>query len=566
MNRPTWWLRIGGDNALSRWSAIITLPCGIALALSSAGPVARMGPWLAAVVLVHLAAGAVLALAYLTVLHPGHRPPRTLVALATFAAAGVTRGLLLTWAHRLTDVADPLDLSERILGNAVLAVIVLSLIAVAVDSSRQHTRLMTELLVAQRTLDALSAAGAEELRRIDGEVERHLSVTLATAPERSPGGQGAWLLECAEAVRRASHDLDRGATGTLPLPPVEEPRPWERISPLLARMRPCPPLLCALIIEIAPLGGVASQCGWPVATFNAIVGGALLVGLAEFISRWYRPVARGALNLLLLTAAYSVAGLVAITVTRTLGSLIRLEVPFFALGIPYIVGVALGLSLVAAVQAGYTADLQRREEAVRAAAQRADANAQEVHARRRTLAALLHGPVQGEFLRAAAQNTDPGRVGERVRSLLAEPGDPVPARQEVSDVTGAWGSVLDLTVDVAEAVWPVLDALPGARQAVIDVLSEGLANAVRHGSGSKASVRLALLDDEVTVEITSCGVLVDRREPGLGSAILGRRCRSWAVDTDGTSVRLVARVAAPSDGMRDTEADGRTPQAAPVRG
>ena len=543
MRRPTWWQRIGGDNALSRWSWIVAMPSGVALALSSAGSVPHLFPWLITAVLANAVAAAVLAVASLTILRPGNRPVRTLAALATFAIAGAVRGALLTLGYRWVGAPDPMSAAERVLGNAVLAIVLLSLIAIVVDSSRRHTRLIAELLIAQRTLDALSEAKEEELRRIDGEVDRCLAVAAdTTAPGIPTEGYSLWLRECAEAVRRVSHDLHRDSSTDPPLPSVPDPRPWDRISPLLRRMGPAAPVPCAFIIEIAPLTGVASQSGWQVALFNALVGGTVLTCLAMVVRRWYRRAARGVPNLLLLTAVYTAVALIAMYVTRYLGMVVGVEVPLFPLGVPYIVGVALGLSLVAAVKDGYAADLRQREEAVSAAALRADANAEEVRERRRTLAALLHGPVQGELLRAAAGSTDVARVAARVRGLLAEPPAVVPAEQEVADVVGAWRTVLDLEMAAPTELWPVLDEHPVTRQAVIDVISEGLGNAVRHANGTRVRLDLGVTGKEVSIAVTSQGTLDAEPAPGLGSAILERRCSSWRIAAQDREVRLDARI------------------------
>ncbi len=545
MRAPVWWVRIGGDSALTRWSWIIALPFGVALALSSSGPVPHLAAWLGVVLAAHLGAAAVLGTAHATVLRPGDRPSRTVTALVTFAAAGATRAVGLSWGYPVTGASDPVSTAARVSGNVILAVVLLSLIAVTVDSSRQHYRLMAELLVAQRTLDALSDAREEELHRIDRQVDGHLALVLSPAGRDQPADRSAWLRTSAETVRRASHDLDREALAAIPLPAVPAPRRRDRLTPLLARLRPAPPLTCAAIIELAPIAGVATQCGWQVAVFNAVVGGSVLVILGEALRRGYRVVARGTVNLLLLAAGYALVALAALVVTRTLGLLVGVQVPYFTLAVPFVVTVALGLSLVGAVRVGYAADLRLREEAVAAAAERADTFSREVQERRRSLAALLHGPVQSEFLRAAVATRDDGDVGERIRSLLAAPRAEVPARQEVLGVAGAWRSTLDLAVTAPEELWPVLDAQPAARRAVIDVISEGLANVIRHGSGSQAGLRLTLDRDAVTVELTSRGTLSTEREPGLGSTILARLCSTWEVDGDATSVRLFARIPSP---------------------
>ena len=73
-----------------------------------------------------------------------------------------------------------------------------------------------------------------------------------------------------------------------------------------------------------------------------------------------------------------------------------------------------------------------------------------------------------------------------------------------------------------EGVWDRLRE-PGRAEAVVDAISEGLANAVRHGDGSDVTLEvLPAADDGVSVLVVSGGVL-STATPGIGLLQLAER-------------------------------------------
>lgn len=75
--------------------------------------------------------------------------------------------------------------------------------------------------------------------------------------------------------------------------------------------------------------------------------------------------------------------------------------------------------------------------------------------------------------------------------------------------------------------------LPAALQvAVYRIVQEGLTNVMRHASGAKALVRIAVTRRQVEVDVTDDGVggPTSPRTPGAGTGLVGMRERASALD------------------------------------
>jgi signal transduction histidine kinase len=120
----------------------------------------------------------------------------------------------------------------------------------------------------------------------------------------------------------------------------------------------------------------------------------------------------------------------------------------------------------------------------------------------------------------------------------------VGAVQRLAERVGADGGGLRITVDVPSP----LPALPAAGEvAAYRIVQEALTNVVRHASAPACTVRLAVDDGALTVEVTDDGVgLPGSVVHGVGlssmqerAAEMGGDCRTEAMPAGGTRVRAV---------------------------
>jgi len=170
---------------------------------------------------------------------------------------------------------------------------------------------------------------------------------------------------------------------------------------------------------------------------------------------------------------------------------------------------------------------------------------------------LLHTTVQGDIigtaLRLKAGDASPEALDdllERVERRLTvegvneDDGDaPALAIQEaIRSTLTTWSRSLDLSSEVSDAALDWLAAHPSAAALANDTITEGLTNAVRHGSAAAARVRIGLVPapegDAVEVLVTSPGRLAPRLTSGLGLQDLDARARRLDLAQEGEDVVL----------------------------
>jgi signal transduction histidine kinase len=151
---------------------------------------------------------------------------------------------------------------------------------------------------------------------------------------------------------------------------------------------------------------------------------------------------------------------------------------------------------------------------------------------RASLARLLHAGVQSELiagalsLTASASPNDAGaRTAEivgRARDALRGESDEPDAAEQVGTLLDSWSSAIGLTARIGDGVWERLGE-PSRTSAVVDAISEGLANAVRHGDGSPVALELRpAARGGVEVVVRSGGVLAASGS-GIGLKQLSER-------------------------------------------
>ncbi len=527
-----------GPSAITWWTWLLSLPFALTV-MSGAqyvagGAVAVLGVNL----LQHAILGGLLLLgvALLRVVRGRGRP---LAVYAIWALVGATRPLLFLEAGGLLGIpVAPGDLAGRMVVNLVVCVVVFGLIAVGVDLVREHRGVFRRLRAAQQASELDIACAAERLGRlrstaVDEVLSAMEEAAAAVSAERLEPREAAQLLRtlAEDVVRPASHRVYRdepaeGAPDAVPLGRGE----WS--ASVIGGMHAAPPLDTALLYTalVMPFGltlfGLSGL--FPVATGLAVL---LATGAAATVVPLpARPIPR-LLALLAVSVVIGVllasAGAAALALTGRDGS----SAWFQALTYPVI---ALGVALVSSLTVRVRNDQAELERALQANVGTAARIRAEYDRERASLARLLHAGVQSELIAGALALTaaPPGgpdttalRIAEvvgRARDALQGGHDEPHAADEVRALVESWSSAIELRARYGDGVWERL-ADPARASAVVDTVSEGLANAVRHGDGSLVEVELRSSGtDGVEVVIASGGTL-DTRGPGIGLRQLAER-------------------------------------------
>ncbi|MFE4468364.1 hypothetical protein ACFRFH_06050 [Leifsonia sp. NPDC056824] len=526
-----------GRHAITWWTWLITAP--VALTVMSGLQYVTGGPW--AVVAVasveHLAVGLLLLVGW-ALLRVTPAPVRAATVIIVFAVVGVLRPVLFLAAGWLLGIpVDAGDLGGRMAINLVTTVAVFSLIAIAGQLVEDHLGVYRRLRAAQEASarDAmLSADRARGLRdsALDAVSEGLERATVAAESHGIRPVDAANLLrELAEqVVRPASHrvfDTDAPAGEESEAGRVRK-RDW--IASVLGGMQAAPPLLLAVLFAVMVLPFGVWQYGLffclPPLVCGLLVmwGGNVLLGLAATRTP-------PALRAVVLAIGYVLIGLLlsassAVTV-RLMGG--DPELVWFEVASYWLVG--LGVAFVASLTAQVHRDQSELEEAVQDNIRAAAAIRGDFERERAALARLLHSGVQSELIAsalalAAGPSADASaelrRVVSSIRAELSAPRVEPDAAERISALVESWACAIPLRSSFGDDVWERLRE-PVRAAAVIDTISEGLANAVRHGDGSEVTLDvIAASGDGVSVVIVSGGVLT-AAVPGIGLRQLAER-------------------------------------------
>ncbi|MFJ3490171.1 hypothetical protein [Leifsonia aquatica] len=522
--------RATGRSAITVWTWAITAP--FALTVMSGLQYVRGGPGavLALSITQHVVVGLLLAAGW-AVLRVTPPRIRVVTVFVLFAAIGVLRPLIFLGVGRVLDITvETGDLGGRIGINVVTTVTIFTLIAVAVDLVRDHLGVYRRLRAAQRAseLDAERAAlRVSSLRHaavddVLAEIERAAAIADAPLPPR----EAARVLRglATDVVRPVSHWLyendDTAPEGDTEAPPVRW-RDW--VASVLGGMQPAPPLLLAVLFAalVTPFG--LSQYGL-LQCLPAIVGGLVVVGagnlavsrVAERTARPYRGI--------VLVVGYLVVG-VALSVTTDAAIRVQGLHPHF---IWFEAGtyplIALGVALVVSLSARIRLDQQGLETAVQASVFDAARLRADYDHQRAAFARVLHSGVQSELIAAALALGAGGgddasgelrSVVDRIRTeLLAPPAAPDPETR-VRALVESWRSAIALQASVAPDAWDRLRE-PARCEAVVEAISEGLANAVRHGDGGPVTLDVRSASPAGVTVVVSSGGALSTASPGIG--------------------------------------------------
>ncbi|MGR6584405.1 MULTISPECIES: two-component system, sensor protein [Rhodococcus] len=537
MNPREWWLRLGDRNIVTKWSWILTLPFAVTVMANYylCTGVREVGVMAVGAFATHCVVGVMLLMARAVL--AAHRSQ--LAALALFAVIGAIRPFVLDAITRALELpVDPRPMLVRVALNVACSVVFLSLTAVLVSALRDRLALQRSLKVAgaavqlQQTRDRfrLDQTRAQCRRELERSIE---TVMHAVAETELEGVRGAALLKriSDDVVRPMSHRLFRE------IPPIESPTPTVRLTArdrligVVRSVEPAP--LYVPVFAYTALVTVYLLTTYGV-TFTAVqlgVGFWLFVGgnacARRVVSSGDGPLRRIAT----LSAVYCSSALISSTATWLLLTVFGRTPTFYLSSMAVYPLVALSVCLIRA------ADTQRQDEErqLRSALSRQALDAARIHAElmhtRRGLARLLHSSVQGELVAAAwssgAVAGRPVDVAATIAHILDglesdlsassdQPADS-DARKRIDDLVTVWRYAIPVVSHVDDEVWAVIGSGSARLDSVVEILSEGLTNAVKHGAGGPVFLEVTLADARaVVVRISSPGRMPVARDSGIG--------------------------------------------------
>ena len=164
----------------------------------------------------------------------------------------------------------------------------------------------------------------------------------------------------------------------------------------------------------------------------------------------------------------------------------------------------------------------------------------------RRLARALHGPVQALLAVAADRlaadpNASLGQLRRELeRELTAHPADRTAVWSNgLARLRSTWRGICAVAVADEDLVAAGLDADPLCAEIALEIVSEAVSNAVRHGKARQVEVEVELLPEQVRIVVLDDGQGMSGEAAGLGTRLLEDCALSWSRQTEQGSVLRV---------------------------
>lgn len=487
---------------------------------------------------------------------------RYLVVLSVLVGAS-GRGALVHFFVRQHD-AEPVELlAYRMLSSILLVGIVMLLASYALSAMSRQTARLDQLVAYRKVLsDSLEQVNFqldEWFSDLVAKVRAKLLSELGRRNAHSPGTFSANLKSLiANVVRPVSAEL---TTSLPPNPRIQDPvfsaqrnlaRMVQASSTLSWRTRP---VITPLIIGLLSVPSIAVFGNASI--IEVFVGFGLLQATGLLITNFIfqkRPhtwsVFQGALLLQLLVLLANVPPAY-YTVWR-IGFLETRPDAFHSAALILMVGFSFITLLVATVDAtlrGVRQIESELNETVSVLRWHLAKTKGEMWRRQQALARVLHGPVQAnltahsiridlEASAATQRELELTAIDETYRAI--ESLDEVVLattdfQPDLEKILSGWKGICEVKFQADAGSLAALNSDVSAARILLDLLQEGLGNAVRHGKASEVLATISLVaEDMILVTLTDNGVGLDPdSRPGVGSHHLDALTTGWTIATRG---------------------------------
>ena len=493
--------------------------------------------------------------------------PRPWLVLFGYLVATAIRAYVLGLMLHVLDGTHDVPFASRLQGSLISVFAVLVLTSLMVSTSRENARdqacllaLRTELL---ETREGLTVQIEQQNEAALARVQSSLATELARLESANDDQEALSELRrlADDVVRPMSHELEQSVPSWRPstAPVVNSRVDWRRVLTGLGDRGPFLPLATTLLITAFVAAGSATYLRDRAAAIVVIslVGPLAALWVANrLLDRALPRSSPGRSLIAVVLAALASSALPASAVAAVSSS------PTAAVlgtsGTLLLAGLALLLALIRqvfAAQRGITAELTASTEELRVGLVRLH-QAQWYH--QRALARALHGAMQTAIVRAAIQldtamhdRTVTRALVEQTRVDLAREVDVLSATAEqpkalpdfIEGLESVWSrvGVLEVTVDDTARGTAADDAV--LRAILMEVTSELVSNAMRHGHASRVGIFLTQPDARTLALSVVSDSTVDSgpRRQGLGSRLLDDCTLEWRerVVEDGLEVSAV---------------------------
>jgi signal transduction histidine kinase len=564
-------VRIGGPDAVT-WPAFwVTFIGSLTGNLTTGGAISTpLAVRILVIAVTQVAMFIPLVLLRLTLLRNPPKP-RPWIAMLGFLIACVVRGVVLsTLLVSVRAVTEPLY-GYRIIASIIGTGLLLLLTALVVSSMRAHTRSLRQLVLVQRDL-------AQAQERIVTEVTERNEEALARVKARLTEELGA--LESMSGVssvtelQRLANDVVRPMSHELAssLPAWEAPKSdvdsvhvtWQQAVGQMARTSAFQPVLSALLMSMLLFVTAIGLYGMVGIQLMVVVGVSLLVlsWLANRLLSLILPQLSPGPGFALLIVASLVVGFLSATLgNQVLGEASMISTFAIAGGI-YIAVLIFIVALVSAIIRQQRASEEMLNDFTEQLRREVVRLRQAQWLQRKALSRALHGPVQAAVMSAALRldvavregqptNELIGDIREQLRSVVdvleTDESTTISIDVALQRIIGTWEGVCSIDANVTQGAIDQATMDPIAMSTMIDILTEGVSNAVRHAQATHVRINVDRDEDgDLALTVIDNGMSEDHpaTSTGLGTVLLDECTLTWSRRVEGGAYVLRAKIPA----------------------
>jgi signal transduction histidine kinase len=115
------------------------------------------------------------------------------------------------------------------------------------------------------------------------------------------------------------------------------------------------------------------------------------------------------------------------------------------------------------------------------------------------------------------------------------------ARSALEGLLTSWSAVLDITVRIDDEAWATIALDPSKGALLVDLISEGLTNAVRHASAKTLTLEVSADGTGLNVRVITPGLPKVTGSAGLGLQTLRERGAATVNNCDQRQATLMGR-------------------------
>ena len=505
--------------------------------------------------------------------------PRPQWAVAAYLGSGALRGLLLWALADGLDLETSIGLSTRIAQSALWALASMGATGIVVARVSDHRTLMSQLAQRQHDLVDLQTSLAERIdqtrRDLVTQVRETLEPTLAQLRAQLDDLSRSGDAEVDAAVagfRNAVADVVRPLSRALADPPaptvhaqspVAGQRGWFATERLPVSMAIQPAASAALLLatmvllSAAPTPEAYRSTSAPVRLVVLTTMLWLALGALRWVARRSAWQSTALVMLGSLAVAFTATAVIVGLLTRFItANLAEATTTVPALAVALCSFIPLTVAAAAAVQELARRTEENRTETVAELEVLTSVLRRELWREHRRLALTVHGPIQSALVAAAITMSRDDFSVEQVPGLAAgldqamahidrSAGPQPPVAAAVRTLTTLWIDSASITFTGDREALDVIDSDDALRTVVVEILREGVSNAIRHGAadhvhitigGSTAGAISIVIDDDGDGPPLA-------QIPGLGSAMLDEIALDWSLAREATLTRLRVELA-----------------------